>query len=453
MPSSSSSTPESHEYLYQLTENTEDLEEYSQGGYHPIHINDEIHNGRFIIIHKLGYGGNSTVWLARDRQDNRFVALKFVVADISENLNETRIFDHLAVTVDQDLEHPGREYVSTLLEEFEVHGPNGTHRCLVTDVVGPSVSDVLSELKGSRLPFDIARKVAWQCASGLAFLHSRGVVHGGTKALALSNFFPFGFSQLRELLDLHTGNILFEIPDFQSWSVEQVYENLGEPRKEQVTRLDGGPLTPCVPTYVVHPLNPTKFAHLFLNAGCRVRITDFGESFLYKAEGAQKPTVLGTPVSYAAPEVLFDESTTFGPGADVWSLACTTYEILGNQKLFESFLGDRIDVIVDMVKAFGKFPERWWKAWATRGTYFEEDGTPKVIPGSNRSRIIDLNERLGDLLGAGKADVEKGELDMLEGVLAKMMRYEPQDRIGSGRLLEDGWFKMVEMSTASLVVA
>lgn len=36
-------------------------EQYCGGGYHPVYISDEIHSGRYRIVHKLGYGSYSTV--------------------------------------------------------------------------------------------------------------------------------------------------------------------------------------------------------------------------------------------------------------------------------------------------------------------------------------------------------------------------------------------------------
>jgi hypothetical protein len=44
----------------------EPLHRYRRGGYHPIHLGDFLNNGRYRILHKLGWGGYSTVWAARD---------------------------------------------------------------------------------------------------------------------------------------------------------------------------------------------------------------------------------------------------------------------------------------------------------------------------------------------------------------------------------------------------
>lgn len=44
----------------------EPLERYRKGGYHPTHLGDTFKDGRYKIVHKLGWGGYATVWLARD---------------------------------------------------------------------------------------------------------------------------------------------------------------------------------------------------------------------------------------------------------------------------------------------------------------------------------------------------------------------------------------------------
>jgi hypothetical protein len=46
----------------------EPLHRYHKGGYHPVHLGDLLSNGRYKILHKLGWGGYSTVWAARDQR-------------------------------------------------------------------------------------------------------------------------------------------------------------------------------------------------------------------------------------------------------------------------------------------------------------------------------------------------------------------------------------------------
>ena len=67
--------------IYEWEYGVEELERYEVGGYHPIHIGDELRGGRYRIVHKLGYGSFGTVWLVRDQLKNRYSALKIAIAD------------------------------------------------------------------------------------------------------------------------------------------------------------------------------------------------------------------------------------------------------------------------------------------------------------------------------------------------------------------------------------
>jgi len=42
------------------------MSRYRPGGFHPVKLGDTFKDGRYKVYHKLGWGGFSTVWLARD---------------------------------------------------------------------------------------------------------------------------------------------------------------------------------------------------------------------------------------------------------------------------------------------------------------------------------------------------------------------------------------------------
>jgi hypothetical protein len=63
-------------------ETIERFERYAAGGYYPIRIGDQFCSSRYYIVHKLGHGASSTIWLARDENLAKYVAIKFAVSEL-----------------------------------------------------------------------------------------------------------------------------------------------------------------------------------------------------------------------------------------------------------------------------------------------------------------------------------------------------------------------------------
>lgn len=55
-------------FLHTCDVDAEPLHRYGTGGYHPVRLGDLLKDGRYRIMHKLGWGGYSTVWAARDQR-------------------------------------------------------------------------------------------------------------------------------------------------------------------------------------------------------------------------------------------------------------------------------------------------------------------------------------------------------------------------------------------------
>ena len=164
-------------------ERIEEVDQYEKGGYYPVLLSDAFEDGRYRVIHKLGYGGSSTVWLARDNGEGRYVALKILCAEASDDVCDLRILDYLQSKASS---HPGRKHIGFLDDSFRIQGPNGSHLCLVSGVLGPSLSELIGSQK--QLRGGVARRVAKQFTQAVAYLHSEGVCHGG------KNYDPVGAS-------------------------------------------------------------------------------------------------------------------------------------------------------------------------------------------------------------------------------------------------------------------
>jgi serine/threonine-protein kinase SRPK3 len=104
------------------------------------------------------------------------VALKIVIPRASPDNRESRILRTLSRN---NSSHPGDKHIVRLLDDFSHAGPNGTHTCLVFELLGPSVSTVTEELfADGRLPGLLARRVCKELLLAVDFLHEQSIGHG-----------------------------------------------------------------------------------------------------------------------------------------------------------------------------------------------------------------------------------------------------------------------------------
>lgn len=165
------------EYEYQ--EDVERLSNYRPGGYHPVNLGDDYCDGRYIVVNKLGFGTYSTVWLAKDRSSDRYVALKILDAEASVSCNEASILRHLEARRTYASGAVGEECVSKLLDVFHIDGPNGRHQCLVSEPAACSITYSKDLSIVWVFPLQVARAIAAKVIMGVHYLHNSGVVHGG----------------------------------------------------------------------------------------------------------------------------------------------------------------------------------------------------------------------------------------------------------------------------------
>jgi serine/threonine-protein kinase SRPK3 len=162
----------------------EDVEEYRQGGYHPVHIGD-ILCGRYKILHKVGFGGLSTTWLARDNTEDKYRAIKILKAEETTSSTECDTLQRIS-SIQTD--HPGKRRIRNVTDYFTLSGPNGQHNCLVTEVAGPSVYTLYNvpgyayNAGARRARADVAHHTIRQVAEAVDFLHSNEICHGGMQA-------------------------------------------------------------------------------------------------------------------------------------------------------------------------------------------------------------------------------------------------------------------------------
>lgn len=179
---------------YTDSDNSEDegLSDYKVNGYHPVHIG-EVLLERYIIMQKLGYGHFSTAWLALDTKHGSYVAIKIQKAAqqyIDAAYDEVEILQELGKkNFDKNWLKSLKEYyknepeklaeietvenskVVQLLNSFIYHGQNGRHFCMVFEIVGVTLLELIKRYNYKGIPLPFIRIITKQILIGLDFLH------------------------------------------------------------------------------------------------------------------------------------------------------------------------------------------------------------------------------------------------------------------------------------------
>ncbi|KAJ7276758.1 kinase-like domain-containing protein [Mycena rebaudengoi] len=410
----------------------EEGKDYGPGGLFPVKLGDilspEGSMPRYRISAKLGHGSYSTVWLARDLVARRTVAVKIVRASESATSREAAILKHLRSPASDP------PAVIQLLDSFTLTSANGIHHALVTEPV--ILLENLRKLPGIQVN---TRSLVRQALEGLAFIHERGIAHGGESPVVSS------FLSSQPLPDLYPSNIGVVIPDLDSFSEVDIWDKGGPPTIVPLVAYDPAYDVASFPPYLTHALNLGELLVSdvpdFTAREPRVRILDLGSYF---AEETPSPPY-HTPLPFTPPEIAFpmmahgNRNAPWDHRADIWAMGCTICQIAGGGILFGCFSGPRI--LDAMAALCGCAPADWTMYFASISD------KPKAYTHEASDAL--WAARVEHLQRWGQTAEDACALVKL---LRRMLVMDPMERPSASALLQDPYFDLVPSDHAPLPV-
>ncbi|KAL4874722.1 kinase-like protein [Aspergillus karnatakaensis] len=289
------------------------LPHYVPSQFYPTQIGEVIKE-RYQVVGKLGFGSTSTVWLARDMEDRRYVILKIFIQassmghQVDNELNMYKIMEQSSST------HPGRKVIRKLLDTFDIDGPQDQHRCLVHPPLWESVLAYLRRNPVERLPSPVLAVVLHRLFLALDYLHTEcHIAH----------------------TDIKADNIMFVINDnsvFTDFEESELRNPV--PRKQVATAADGDGTSRTI--YMSQELKIPKSPH----------------------------SVFAQAKIYRAPEVLLGVPWTFS--ADIWNVGCMIWDI------YEG--GSFCAHLAEMINLLGPPPSSLLSRGELRDKFFSGEG-------------------------------------------------------------------------------
>jgi len=169
-----------------------------------------------------------------------------------------------------------------------------------------------------------------------------------------------------------------------------------------------------------------------LNDDFRVKIVDLGNACWTHHHFSPEIQTR----QYRSPEVIV--GVNYGPSADIWSLACTVFEMLTGDFLFEPKKGPNFgkddDHLALMIELLGHIPKKLALSGINSKEYFDRQGNLKKIKGFHywplRCVLVE------------KYHVREHEAEGLTGFLLPMLNFYPWKRATAQTCLRHYWLRM-----------
>ncbi|KAI4287976.1 MAG: hypothetical protein L6R35_002760 [Caloplaca aegaea] len=372
---------------------------YAPKRFYPAYLG-EILNDRYQVATKVGYGTNSTVWLARDLHQLRWSADRYVAVKINavdragKKVAETEL-RNMQLISKSNPRHEGRHFVRTLLDSFTLSGTYNEHICLVFEPLREPIWLLNERFKGNVIPSGILKIMVQMLLHGLDYLHTEcHIVH----------------------TDLKPDNIMVRLED-KSILERDARDEMENPLPQK--KYDDRTIY----------LSRNNYGQPGTVTGI-VSITDFGHSV--RGDDSNHGCIQAEV--YRAPEVILEAGWTYS--GDIWNLGVMLWDSLENKTLFEavdplkSTYDDRTH-LAHITALLGPPPQDFLALGKRTSMFYDPEGKLKGT---------DLTPQ-NFTLESSVSKIDGQDKRMFLAFVSRMLTWQPEDRSTAKELLSDPWLR------------
>lgn len=376
-------------------------------------------NNRYLLIHKIGSGACSTVWLSLDMNLKKYIAIKIQnPEDFDDGIEEVELLKKISKSK--------CEYINSVLDSFIHYDREEDEKyiCMVFELMAGSVYDIVRVGKYSKgLPVEIVIKITFQLLTAMNVINqNHNILHTDIKP---ENILFVGTNNKdKEIIEKFENNneiqkILQKKKKGKDNRITEKKNNL----KKAVKSISFDEIEEKYDKYTYSDVKDIEkiemFNDIYIN-NIVTKLSDFGLCRKLNYSNFDIQTR-----HYRAPEIILGYD--FDERCDLWSVGCLFYELLTGQVLFDPQKSDGLNTsrqhIYDMVCLFGKIPESIINSSVNKNNFFKKNGLLKGITKVDFHYFYDsLELRLQE---KGIEEPRRLEIKMF---LSKIFQYNPQER-------------------------
>ncbi|KAG2311128.1 hypothetical protein Bca4012_025587 [Brassica carinata] len=456
----------------------EGREDYRRGGYHEVRVGDTFKNGSYVVQSKLGWGHFSTVWLAWDTLNSRYVALKIQKSAqhyTEAAMDEIKILKQIAEGDAEDT-----KCVVKLLDHFKHAGPNGQHVCMVFEYLGDNLLSVIKYSDYRGVPLSMVKELCFHILVGLDYLHRElSIIHTDIKPeniLLCSTINPgadAGKSGPPLVIPTDkdkTVPVEKEKPKSYMYDADMTKNQKKKIRKkakkvvaegcggeeclednERASNSEARPNGNSTPESSERAKDSENVSEksrsnrrgsrstrrkLLADVDRKCKLVDFGNAcWTYKQFTSDIQTR-----QYRCPEVIL--GSKYSTSADMWSFACICFELATGDVLFDPHSGENFerdeDHLALMMELLGMMPRKIALGGRYSRDYFNRQGELRHI---RRLRFWPLSKVLME-----KYEFSEEDAVAMQDFITPILEFVPEKRSTAAQCLTHPWMNPVPRS-------